>query len=213
MSPRWQEADAAVESLVGALLAEAARTAGRGTRVRPGGRKSTRHHIAEVIRAHELAPGLRVDRNMVAALFIGHRDLVSNPVLVVAVARACSLIAGRKLTAKKVARLRTASLRVAKLIARADADTYRVPAPRPAPLPEPLPEPLADPVLDEPVPVGPKRSAAPTRRDAARVADRQRRRRQRQQLRSRRRARRRAIKVLLLIAVLLVVTGLLTLGR
>jgi hypothetical protein len=142
VSPRWQEADEAVESLVAVLVAEAAHTADRSARKRPGGRarvkrraKGTRRHIAEVIRAHRLAPGLRVDRNMVAALFIGHRDLVTNPVLVVAVAQACGIITGRKLSAKKAARLRAASSRAGKLIARAEADTLRVPAPRPAPTP------------------------------------------------------------------------------
>lgn len=137
LTPRWQEADEAVESLVAALVAAAARTADHSGRKRPRGRarsqarpKSTRRHIAEVIRAHKLAPGLRVDRNMVAALMIGHRNLVSNPVLVVAVARACAIIAGQKLSAKKAAQMGAASKRVAKLIARAEADTYRLPAPR-----------------------------------------------------------------------------------
>jgi hypothetical protein len=135
VTPRWQEADEAVESLV-ATLAAAAQTTQRSVRKRPRGRshskrrpKSTRRHIAEVIRVQRLAPGLRVDRNMIAALFIGHRNLVTNPVLVVAVAQACSIIAGRKLSAKKAAQMRAASVRVAELIASAEADTYAVPAP------------------------------------------------------------------------------------
>ncbi|MGI5183136.1 hypothetical protein ACQEVZ_43455 [Dactylosporangium sp. CA-152071] len=138
LTPRWQEADEAVHSLVAVLVAEAARTADRSARKRPRGRtrsKSTRRHIAEVVRAHKLAPGLRVDRNMVAALMLGHRDLISNPVLVVAVAQACGIITGRKLAPKRAARLRAASVRVGKLIARANAETIRVPAPRPAPVP------------------------------------------------------------------------------
>jgi hypothetical protein len=148
VSPRWQDADEAVQSLV-ASLAAAAQTTERGARKRPRGRsgskrrpKSTRRHIAEVIRAHRLAPGLRVDRNMVAALFLGHRDLVSNPVLVVAVAQACGIIAGRKLSAKKIARMRAASIRVAELIAKADADTHAEalsPSPAPAPVATPVP--------------------------------------------------------------------------
>jgi hypothetical protein len=132
MTPRWQEADDAVRSLVATLTAEAARTADRGVGKRPRGRtrskhrpKSTRHQIAEVVHDHGLAPGLRVDRNMVAALFLGHRDLVTNPVLVVAVARACGIIAGRKLSAKKAARIRAGSVHVAELIARAEAEPRR----------------------------------------------------------------------------------------
>lgn len=138
VTPRWQDADDAVQSLV-ATLAAAAQTTQRSVRKRPRGRahskrrpKSTRRHIAEVIRVHRLAPGLRVDRNMVAALFFGHRDLVSNPVLVVAVAQACGIIAGRKLSAKKAAQMRAASIHVAELIASADADTHAAPAPTPA---------------------------------------------------------------------------------
>jgi hypothetical protein len=149
VTPRWQAADEAVQSLVAALVAEAAQTANRSARKRPRGRaqpKSTRRHIAEVIRGHRLAPGLRVDRNMVAALFFGHRDLVSNPVLVVAVAQACGIIAGRKLSAKKAARFRAASVRVAELIAYAEADTPAVPAspaePEPAAI-EVAPAPVA----------------------------------------------------------------------
>ena len=128
-----------MESLVATLTAAAAQTADRGVRKGPRGRKrskrrpkSTRRHIAEVIRGHRLAPGLRVDRNMVAALFLGHRDLVTNPVLVVAVAQACGIIAGRKLSAKKAARMRAASIHVAKLIERADAETETGAPPAPA---------------------------------------------------------------------------------
>lgn len=137
LTPRWQDADEAVESLVATLAVAAAKTTQHSARKRPRGRagtkrrpKSTRRHIAEVIRSHRLAPGLRVDRNTIAALLIGHRDLVTNPVLVVAVAQACSIIAGRKLSAKKAARMRSASIRVAELIASAEADTNAVPAPR-----------------------------------------------------------------------------------
>ncbi|MFF5225876.1 hypothetical protein [Dactylosporangium sp. NPDC000521] len=158
LTPRWQEADEAVHSLVAVLVAEAARTADRSARKRPRGRrrwKSTRRHIAEVVRAHKLAPGLRVDRNMVAALMLGHRDLISNPVLVVAVAQACGIIAGRKLAPKRAARLRAASVRVGKLIARANAETIRVPAPRPAPAPEVAPVPEAASISEAaPVPGG-----------------------------------------------------------
>lgn len=154
VTPRWQDADEAVQSLVATLTAAAAQTADRSARKRPRGRtrpKSTRRHIAEVIRGHRLAPGLRVDRNMVAALFLGHRDLVTNPVLVVAVAQACSIIAGRKLSAKKAARMRAASLRVAELIAYAEADTHPVPEPVTAPVDVELTSPDVPPtVMDRP---------------------------------------------------------------
>ena len=135
MAPSWQDADDAVASLVADLVAAAAETADRSGRKRPRGRprtKNTRRQIAKVIRVHRLAPGLRVDRNMIAALLIGHRDLVTNPVLVVAVAQACGIITGRKLSAKKAAQLRAASLRVAELIAGAEADTHAKLASAPA---------------------------------------------------------------------------------
>ena len=170
VTPRWQDADEAVESLV-ATLAAAAQTAHQSVRKRPRGRtramrrsKITRRQIVAVIRGHRLAPGLRVDRNVVAALFFGHRDLVTNPVLVVAVAQACSIIAGRKLSAKKAARMRTASIRVAELIARAEADTRPVPAPR-AETGPPV-EPLSAPAVLE---VAPRLSAGRTPPDAAAV--------------------------------------------
>jgi hypothetical protein len=141
---QWQEADDRAEALVAALASEAAATADRSARKRPRGRahskrsqKSTRHEIAEVIRDHRLAPGLQVDRNMVAALFFGHRDHVTNPVLVVAVARACSIITGRKLSAKKAERLRAASIHVKELIARAEAIPAPVPAPQLIPVQQP----------------------------------------------------------------------------
>jgi hypothetical protein len=149
VTSRWQEADEAVKSLLATLAEEAARTADRDGGKHPRGRarsrrhrKSTRHQIAEVIRSHGLAPGLRVDRNMVAALFMGHRDLVSDPVLVVAVARACALIAGRKLSAKKAARMRRASIRAAELIASAEAASTPTP-PTPPVLAEVVPRPSA----------------------------------------------------------------------
>ena len=196
MTPRWQEADEAVESLVATLVAAAARTADRGGRKGPRGRarserrpQSTRRHIADAVRAHKLAPGVRVDRNVIAALFIGHRDHVSNPVLVVAVAQACSILAGRKLSAKKAARMRAASQRVAELIALADADTLlAVPAPR-APV-----EPTAP--SAEPAAASVEPAAAPPVEPAV-VADRRRsharrRHQARQRLQARRRRRRRA---------------------
>jgi hypothetical protein len=142
MSPRWQEADKAVESLVATLTAAAARTADPDVPRRPRGRssskrrpKNVRRHIADVIRSNRLAPSLDVDRNMVAALFFGHRDLVTNPELVVAVAQACSLIAGRKLSPRKAARIRAESVHVGELIARADADSVPVDAAAPSSVP------------------------------------------------------------------------------
>jgi hypothetical protein len=155
LTPRWQEADEAVESLVSTLVAAAVPTSDRNGRKRPHGRthtkrpKSTFRQIADVIRDHRLAPGLHVSRDMVAALLIGHRDLVTNPVLVVAVAQACSIISGRKLSAKKAARMRVASIRVAQLIAHAEADPHPIPEPRveTAPMmiaPSPSPSPSAE---------------------------------------------------------------------
>ncbi|WP_433604861.1 hypothetical protein ACQP2P_25775 [Dactylosporangium sp. CA-139114] len=155
---RWQEADDAVESLVAALSAMVARAEHRGSRKRPRGRdlpkrrtKSARRYLAEVIRSHRLAPGLRVDRNMIAALFTGHRELVGNPVLVVAVAQACGIISGRKLTGKEAARLRAASERVARLIRRAQEAG---PVPARAPVPMSVPAPAPRPAVETPpVPV------------------------------------------------------------
>ncbi|MFG2044226.1 hypothetical protein [Dactylosporangium sp. NPDC048998] len=128
VTPWWQAVDEAVESLVAALTAAAARAGDRDGRKRPRGAprpkrraKSTRRQLAEVMRSHRLAPGVTADRTTIAALFAGHRGLVTDPVLVVAVAQAAAIIAGRKLTTREVTRLRSASTRIAKLIARAEA--------------------------------------------------------------------------------------------
>ncbi|MFI5908117.1 hypothetical protein [Dactylosporangium sp. NPDC051541] len=139
---RWQEADDAVESLIAALTAAVVRAEER-SRKRPRGRrpkrqsKSTRRYLAEVIRSRRLAPGLTVDRNMIAALFTGHRELIGNPVLVAAVAEACGIIAGRKLSAKELERFRDASRRTARLIARAQAAGPAAETPKPDPVPPP----------------------------------------------------------------------------
>ncbi|MDG6107028.1 hypothetical protein Daura_27760 [Dactylosporangium aurantiacum] len=249
LTPRWQEADEAVESLVAELVAAAARTAdrtsdraARSARRRPGGRTrskrlpGTRRLIADVVRAHRLAPGVRVDRNTVAALLIGHRDLVSNPVLVVAVAQACGIITGRKLTAKKAARLRAASVRVGKLIARAAEETRRVPAQRTgtASLAEDAPvvrtappaggEPPAQPVpsvamvtpVDGATPVAVPARAAGKRTGPDPATRRQRRERRRLRQRARRARRLRRLRwlaaVALLVVVALVAAGLLVAG-
>ncbi|MER7003939.1 hypothetical protein ABT297_12955 [Dactylosporangium sp. NPDC000555] len=144
MTPWWQAVDEAVESLVAVLTAAAARAGRRRLRGGPppkGRAKSTRGQLAEVVRTHRLAPGVTVDRTTMAALFAGHRGLVTDPVLVVAVAQACAIVAGRKLTAREAARLRSASARIAELIALAEAaDRAAVPS----------------------VPAGPAAAASPT---------------------------------------------------
>ncbi|WP_433089176.1 hypothetical protein ACQP1P_22655 [Dactylosporangium sp. CA-052675] len=147
-----------------ALSAMVARAEHRSSRKRPRGRdlpkrrdKSARRYLAEVIRSHRLAPGLRVDRNMIAALFTGHRELVGNPVLVVAVAQACGIISGRKLTSKEAARLRAASERVARLIRRAQ-EAGPVPAQAPIPVPAPAAPPPAE---TRPVPTQPAAETLP----------------------------------------------------
>ncbi|MEV8512183.1 hypothetical protein [Dactylosporangium sp. NPDC051484] len=132
VTPWWQAVDEAVESLVAVLTAAAARAGRERPRGGPrteGRAKSTRRQLAEVVRSHRLAPGVTADRTTIAALFAGHRGLVTDPVLVVAVAQACAIVAGRKLTARETARLRSASARIAKLIARAEAaDRAAVPS-------------------------------------------------------------------------------------
>ncbi|GAA4259315.1 hypothetical protein GCM10022255_083430 [Dactylosporangium darangshiense] len=179
MTPWWQAVDEAVESLVAALTAAAARAARRSERRtgrkrgRTGPKNRTqgiRRHLADVIRARRLAPGLAVDHKTVSALFAGHRGLVTDQALVVAVARACALVAGRKLTSKEADRLRTASARIAKLIARAEAaDRAAAPPPAvaaptppavaaptpavvPAPAPPAVPAPAPPPVILVPEP-------------------------------------------------------------
>jgi hypothetical protein len=169
-TPWWQAVDASVQQLVAALTSAAARAARRADR-RRGGRRRTgpkghaqgvRRQLADVIRARRLAPGVAVDHKTVSALFTGHRGLVTNPALVVAVARACAVIAERKLTTKEADRLRAASLRISRLIAEAEnADRVAAlpaptiaPAPPPMPTPEPAPTPKPEPVrTPEAVPV------------------------------------------------------------
>ncbi|MGI5241900.1 hypothetical protein [Dactylosporangium sp. CA-139066] len=160
VTPWWQAVDESVEKLVAALTSAAARAARRAER-RRGRRRRTgpkghsqgiRRQLADVVRARRLAPGEAVDHKTVSALFAGHRGLVTNPALVVAVARACAIIADRKLTAKEADRLRAASVHIARLIAAAEEADRVAALPPPAPVPEPVP--VAAPVLvPAPVPV------------------------------------------------------------
>jgi hypothetical protein len=170
VTPWWQAVDESVQTLVAALTSAAARAARRADRKR-GHRRRTgpkghaqgiRRQLADVIRARRLAPGVAVDHKTVSALFTGHRGLVTDPALVVAVARACAVIAERKLTTKEADRLRTASLCIRRLIAEAEnadrvaalpppptaaAPPPPMPMPMPMPVPVPAPAPAPEPVL------------------------------------------------------------------
>lgn len=156
--PWWRDVDEAahlVSSLVGAAVGRAAR---EGAYAPPPGAPEPRRrrtpaslrHLAEVIRAHRLAPGVSVDKDMVAAVLTGDHRQVSDPATVVAVARAAHLIAGTRFDDDDARRLTVACERVADLVERAREADRRVPGLLPAVrLPEGTPPPAAGPVVLE----------------------------------------------------------------
>ncbi|MFG1993911.1 hypothetical protein ACGFJ7_28435 [Actinoplanes sp. NPDC048988] len=101
-APWWQRVDEAAELIASTVNAAAAQARRDGVYVPPDGTPAPRRrrhaaslrHLAEVIRAHRMAPGLAVDKDVVAGVLAGDRRYLSDPVAVVAVARASHHIAG-----------------------------------------------------------------------------------------------------------------------
>ena len=142
LAPWWVRAhDAAglVASMVNVAVTRAERD---GSYVPPPGVPAPRRrrkagslrHLAEVIRTNRLAPGVAVDKDIVAGVLAGDLRHITDKIAVIAVARASHLVAGVPFDAADAARLGVACERVAMLIEQArEADLHagdRVPTVR-----------------------------------------------------------------------------------
>ncbi|MEU4425557.1 hypothetical protein AB0F81_33460 [Actinoplanes sp. NPDC024001] len=144
LPPWWRQVEDAAQLVASQLNAAAARAARDGVYHPPPGSPAPRRrrqpgslrHLAEVIRTHRLAPGASVDKDDVAAVLAGEPRRVSDPVVVVAVARASHLIAGAPFTDEDAGRLEVASAHVAALVDAARQADERAPRAVPVPRPE-----------------------------------------------------------------------------
>jgi hypothetical protein len=151
--PWWTKVHDAAQLLVSQLDAAVAHAARVGVYTPPPGsppprrrrRPASLRHLAEVIRSHRLAPGLSVDKDDVAGVLAGDLRRITDPVLVVAVARASHLIAGTPLADVEADRLVVAGQHVAALIDAARQADER--ALRAVPVPVPVPRVVAEPVV------------------------------------------------------------------
>jgi hypothetical protein len=154
--PWWRDAEEAaqlVSSLVGAAAAQAAKD---GTYDPPPGAPQPRRrrkagslrHFAEVIRADRLAPGVSVDKDIVAGVLAGDLRYVTDPIAVVAVAAAAHKINGTPFPEDEAERLRVACVRVAELVERAREADRRAPSLVPAMRPGSDVAPPDPPVID-----------------------------------------------------------------
>ncbi|MGH3917300.1 MAG: hypothetical protein ACRDTC_28400 [Pseudonocardiaceae bacterium] len=126
----WVEVEEASQLLTSFLGAMAARASSDGTytplpgsvvtRRRPGSLR----HIDEVIRLNRWYTG--ADKDMIGGLFAGKLVYLTNPSLVVAVARACHVITGEELTVDDTHALVAASHRIQVLVAEARAADERL---------------------------------------------------------------------------------------
>jgi hypothetical protein len=123
LSPWWIRVQDAAHLLASQLNASVAHAARVGVYSPPPGSSPARRrqpgslrHLAEVIRSHRWAPGTSVDKDVVAAVLSGDLRRITDPVLVVAVARAGHFIAGVPFADVDADRLVVASTRVAALL-------------------------------------------------------------------------------------------------
>jgi hypothetical protein len=124
LSPWWTGVQDAARLLASQLNAAVTRAAETGEYTPPPGsppprrrrRPASLRHLAEVIRTHRLAPGMSVDKDDIAAVLGGELRAVTNPVLVVAVARATHLVAGEPFGDRDADRLVVACAHVRALI-------------------------------------------------------------------------------------------------
>ncbi|KUL39594.1 PI-PLC domain-containing protein [Actinoplanes awajinensis] len=154
LSPWWSKVQDAAQLLASQLNASVGHAARVGEYTSPPGsppprrrrRPASLRHLAEVIRSHRLAPGMSIDKDDVAGVLAGDLRRITDPALVVAVARASHVIAGVPFDELAADRLVVASAHVAALIdaaQQADEQAPRaVPAPRPAGAGQPAREPV-----------------------------------------------------------------------
>ncbi|XVV14939.1 hypothetical protein ACQP2X_11560 [Actinoplanes sp. CA-131856] len=132
-SPWWREVDDAV-ALLSSMLNSAAGRAERDGRYEPPPgapvprrrrRPASLRHIAEVIRTHRFAVG--VDKDDVARVLAAEPRALADPLLVVAVVRACHQIAGQEFGLPDAARFAAAAARITALTEAARAADERAP--------------------------------------------------------------------------------------
>jgi len=124
LSPWWKQVHEAARLLASRLNASVAQAARDGVyTARPGAPAPRRRrqpaslrHLAEVIRTNRLAPGATVDKDDVAAVLAGDPRAITDPLLVLAVARAAHLIAGVPLDDAEAGRLTVAAAHVSALV-------------------------------------------------------------------------------------------------
>lgn len=123
LPPWWKQVHDAAQLLASQLNVAVGQAARDGVYTPPPGslppkrrrQAASLRHLAEVIRTHRLAPGVSVDKDDVAAVLAGEPRRITDPILVVAVARAAHQIAGAPFTDADADRLTVASAHVAAL--------------------------------------------------------------------------------------------------
>jgi hypothetical protein len=141
LAPWWRDAHDAAQLLASNLDAAAAQAGREGVYTPPPGSPPPRRrrqpgslrHLAEVIRTHRLTPGISVDKDIVAKVLAGELRYITDPVLVVGVARAAHLIAEAPFDDADAQRLSVASSRVAALVEAAEQADRDAPELLPAP--------------------------------------------------------------------------------
>ncbi|GIE29431.1 hypothetical protein Ait01nite_024760 [Actinoplanes italicus] len=143
LAPWWRDAHDAAQLLASRLDAAAGQAGRDGVYTPPPGSPPPRRrrqpgslrHLAEVIRTHRLTPGVSVDKDIVAKVLAGELRYITDPVLVVGVAKAAHLIAETPFDDDDAQRLSVASTRVAALVEAAEQADRDAPALLPAPRP------------------------------------------------------------------------------
>ncbi|MEU4623642.1 hypothetical protein AB0G04_27195 [Actinoplanes sp. NPDC023801] len=140
LAPWWRDAHDAAQLLASSLDAAAGQAGREGVYTPPPGsapprrrrRPGSLRHLAEVIRTHRLTPGISVDKDIVAKVLAGDLRHITDPVLVVGVARAAHLIAEAPFDDADAQRLAVASARIAALVEAAEQADRDAPALLPA---------------------------------------------------------------------------------
>ncbi|MGW4945898.1 hypothetical protein ACWEOZ_30450 [Actinoplanes sp. NPDC004185] len=140
LAPWWKEAHDAARLLASSLEAAAANATRDGVYAPPPGsppprrrrRPGSLRHLAEVIRTGRLAPGVSVDKDIVAGVLAGDLRYLTQPVLVTAVARAAHLIARVPFDEADAERLTVACAHVGALVEAAEEADRRAPSLLPA---------------------------------------------------------------------------------
>ena len=144
LAPWWKQVDEAAQLITSTVNAAVAKAGRDGVYVPPPGAPPPRRrrlaaslrHLAEVIRAHRMAPGTAVDKDVVARVLAGELRHLTDPVAVVAVARASHHIAGVPFGADDAQRLTVAVAHLNTLLEAAHEADRRapdlLPVPRPA---------------------------------------------------------------------------------